>query len=62
MTLNPEIKEKMDRAADVAAEDFFDNVAKGSAADVANWAARHYLSAGYKNLSRILVGWAKDKE
>lgn len=56
---NKAVMEKMDAAADQAAEELHDMDAK-DVEPVARWWKKWYLKAGHKRLGRALVGWAKD--
>lgn len=57
---NESVLEAMDEAAELARQEFMDEVIlkRGTAKDTANWLKRHYKSAGYKRLSKILVEYA----
>jgi hypothetical protein len=53
MTQNAEqVKEAMDKAAEVAAKTI---PTTGSAKDLADWLAKNYMAAGYKRLCRVIL-------
>ena len=55
-----EIQAGMDESAEVARTDLVTNVkADGTASAVAAWVKRHYKTAGYKRLCRILLDLAE---
>ena len=50
----------MDKAAQEARQEFLDNILLegGKAKAVANWVKKHYPTAGYKRLCKILIDLA----
>ena len=56
--MESKLSASMDRAAEEAAREI-ESIDKGAVKAVAEWWARHYMSAGHKRLGRILLGYAQ---
>lgn len=61
MPYNPEIGRKMDAARDAAEQELIQGLKemspeeKAGAQKVASWMRMHYMKAGYKRLSKVLL-------
>ena len=52
----------MDEAAEVAADELEEIQKTTDISKVANWMKKHYMKAGYKRLSKVLLAYTKKGE
>jgi len=52
----------MDEAAEIAADELEEIQKTTDISKVANWMKKHYMKAGYKRLSKVLLAYTKKGE